>query len=159
MVISCIDFQKKNAFKTHNEVQDMHWFNMQITILVHITYIVNVEYDAIDPQSFRVLKEVHYYINDGKTYDSLFVQHAFTLHWDYMKSKRCFPKQHLVWSDGCFAQFKCARARYFVARYLRLIICDQKLKGVQTCWNYFSFHHGKNKVNGACALLKSEIHK
>jgi len=65
---------------------------MPITLLVHITYRVNVEYDAIDPQSFQVLKEVHYYISDDKTHDSLFVQHAFTLHWGYMKNKGCFPK-------------------------------------------------------------------
>ncbi len=66
MVISCIEFSENYAFKTQNEVQDMHQYNMQITILVHITYIVNVEYDVIDPQSFRVLKEVHYYISDDQ---------------------------------------------------------------------------------------------
>ncbi len=87
---------------------------MQNTILVHITYRVNVEYDVTDPQSFRVLKEVHYYINDDKTHDSLFAKHAFTIHWGYMKSKGCFSKQHLVWSDGCSTQFKCAKAWYFV---------------------------------------------
>jgi hypothetical protein len=47
MVISCIEFLKNYAFKIHNEVQDMHWYNMQITILVHITYKVNVEYDVL----------------------------------------------------------------------------------------------------------------
>jgi hypothetical protein len=74
---------------------------MQITILVHITYKVNVEYDVAYLQSFQVLKEVHYYISDDKTHDSLFVQHIFTIDWGYMKNKGCFPKQHLVWSDGC----------------------------------------------------------
>ncbi len=73
---------------------------MQITILVHITYRMNVEYDATDLQSSQVLKEVHYYISDNKTHDSFFVQHTFTLHWGYMKNTGCFPKQHLVWSDG-----------------------------------------------------------
>jgi hypothetical protein len=76
-----------------------------------------------------------------------------------MKSKRCFPKQHLVWSDGCSAQFECAKAWYFVAHYPQLTICDQRLEGVQMCWNYFAFGHGKGKVNEASALLKCEICK
>jgi hypothetical protein len=93
MVISCIDFLENYTFKMQNEMQDMHWYNMQITILVHITYRVNVEYDVINLQSSWVLKEVHYYISDDKlTHDSFFVQHAFTLHWGYMKIKGCFPK-------------------------------------------------------------------
>ncbi len=130
-----------------------------ITILMHITYKVNVEYDATNHQSSRVLKEVHYYMSDDKTHNSLFVQHIFTLHWGYMKSKRCFPKQHLVWSDGCSTQFKCARAWYFVACYPWLTICDQRPEGVQMCWNYFASSHGKGKVDGAGALLKCEIRK
>jgi hypothetical protein len=96
--------------KTMNEMQDMHWYNMQISISVHITYRVNVEYDATNPQSFWVLTEVHYYINDDKTHDRLFVKHAFILHWGYMKNKGCFPKQHLVWSDGYSTQFKCVKS-------------------------------------------------
>ncbi len=129
---------------------------MQITILVHITYKMNGEYDVIDPQSSQVLKEVHYYISDDKTHDNLFVQHAFTLHLGYMKSKGCFPKQQPTWSDGCFAQFKCVRTWYFVAHYPQLTICDQRLKGVQMSWNYFASNHGKGKVDGAGALLKCE---
>jgi hypothetical protein len=117
MVISCIDFLENYAFKTQNEMQNIHWYNMQIIIMVHIIYTMNVEYDATNPQSSQVLKEVHYYISDDKTHDSFFVQHTFTLHWGYMKNKGCFPKQHLVWSDGFFTQFKCARAWYFMAHY------------------------------------------
>jgi len=128
MVISCIDFSKNYAFKIQNEMQNMHWYNMQITILVHITYKMNGEYDVIDPQSSRVLKEVHYYISDDKTHDSLFVQHAFTLHLGYMKNKGCFPKQQPIWSDGCFAQFKCVRTWYFVTHYPQFTICDQRLE-------------------------------
>ncbi len=81
------------------------------------------------------------------------------LHWGYMKSKGCFPKQHLVWNNGCSAQFKCVITWYFVACYPRLTICDQRSKGVQMCWNYFTSGHGKGKVNGVGALLKSEIRK
>jgi hypothetical protein len=37
-IVSCIDFFDNYAFKVQNEIQDMHWFTFQITILVHITY-------------------------------------------------------------------------------------------------------------------------
>jgi hypothetical protein len=57
----------------------------------------------------------------------------------------------LVWSDGCFAQFKYAKAWYFVAPYPWLTICDQRLKGVQMCWNYFTSTHGKGQW-GKCPL-------
>ncbi len=65
----------------------------------------------------------------------------------------------MVWSDGCFAQFKCARAWYFVARYPRLTVCEERLEGVNMCWNYFASGHGKGEVDNACALLKCKIRK
>jgi hypothetical protein len=58
----------------------MHKYNFQISILVHITYRVDLHFNPSNLQSFKIFKEVHYYINDDKTYDYLFVQHAFTLH-------------------------------------------------------------------------------
>jgi hypothetical protein len=97
-----------------------------MNIFVHITYIINPKYDVANPQSSQVLKEVHYYISDNKTHDSLFVQHTLILHWGYMKTKDYFPKQHVVWNNGCSTQFKCARAWYFVTCYPRLTICDQR---------------------------------
>jgi hypothetical protein len=35
-----------------------------------------------------------------------------------------------------------------VAHYPRLTICDQRLEGVQMCWNYFASSHGKGEVDG-----------
>jgi hypothetical protein len=98
MVISCIDFSENYVFKTQNEVQDMHWYIMPITLLVHITYRVNVEYDVTNLQSFQVLKEVRYYINDDKTHDNIFVQQISTLHCIVMTFlvRECYgsPKKH-----------------------------------------------------------------
>jgi hypothetical protein len=64
-IISCIDFLNY-AFKTQNEVQDINLYNMQISILVHITNKIDQEYDVANPQSSQMLKEVHYYISDTK---------------------------------------------------------------------------------------------
>jgi hypothetical protein len=61
-------------------MQDVHWYNFQINILVHITYKVNHEFNTSHPQGFKILKEIHYHINDDKNHNSLFVWHVFTLH-------------------------------------------------------------------------------
>ncbi len=108
MVISCIDFSINYTTKVHNEIQNMHWHNFQVTILVHITYHHNPNYDHIDPNS-QVLQVVHYYV-------------SFKLHQKFLKTKGCFPSLHVVWSDGYFGQFKSAKAWYFVCRYPMLII-------------------------------------
>jgi hypothetical protein len=46
-------------------------------------------FNPIDPKS-RILREVHYYILDEKEYDTLYVQHAFKLNWDFLRKKVCF---------------------------------------------------------------------
>jgi hypothetical protein len=79
-ILYCIDSSKNYVFKTQNDVQDMHWYNFQINIMVHITYRKNLDFDNTTPdQNPPFLKKVHYYILDNKIHDSLFVQHAFTL--------------------------------------------------------------------------------
>jgi hypothetical protein len=107
-ILSCIDFSQNYSMKVQDEVQSMHWHSQQITILVHITYMWNPEYDEQVPES-RILKESHYYVSDEKEHDSLYVQHAFNLHWEFLKQKSLYLKCHVVWSDGCSAQFKAAK--------------------------------------------------
>jgi hypothetical protein len=70
-IVSCIDFENY-AMKVQNEIQDMHWFFFQVTVLVHITFKHNRDYDPIVNMS-RILKEVHYYVFDEKKYNALFV--------------------------------------------------------------------------------------
>jgi hypothetical protein len=36
MVISCIDLSENYTMKVQDEIQNMHWHNFQVTILVHI---------------------------------------------------------------------------------------------------------------------------
>jgi hypothetical protein len=74
--------------KVQNKIQDMHWFSFQITVLIHITYHHNPHYDLVTKNS-KTLKEVHYYVFDENDHDTLFVQHAFKLHWEFLKSKGC----------------------------------------------------------------------
>jgi hypothetical protein len=64
----------------------MHWHNFQVSILVHITYNRNPEYDILDSNSLPFFKEIHYYVSNDKHHDSLFVQHAFMLHWEFLQT-------------------------------------------------------------------------
>jgi len=123
MVVSCIDFFENYTMKIQNDIQNMHWHNFQISILVHITYHRNPEYDILDSCSLPFLKEVHYYVSNDKHHDSLFVQHAFMLHWEFLQTIGCFPSQHMVWRDGCSRQFKSVRVWYFVSCYPSLTTC------------------------------------
>jgi hypothetical protein len=47
-VISLIDFAKNYSFKGQDQIQLQHWFNFQLTILVHIMYNLNPDYDVLD---------------------------------------------------------------------------------------------------------------
>jgi hypothetical protein len=64
-----------------NEVQEMHWHNFQLTILVHISYQWNLAY-LEDPNSNakKLIVGYHYYLFDDIEHDTLFVQHGFELH-------------------------------------------------------------------------------
>jgi hypothetical protein len=79
MVVSYIDFFEKYTMRIQNEIQNMHWHNFQVNILVHITYHRNPGHDGTDLDS-PLLKEIHYYVSNDTSHDSLFVQHAFMLH-------------------------------------------------------------------------------
>ena len=155
-IMSCIDFSQNYAMKVQNEMQSMHWHSVQITILVHITYRHNpdfVEGDLVEPE---ILKETHYYISDAPEHDSAYVQHAFSLNWKHLTDRGCFPHRHVVWSDGCSAQFKSATCWYHLGRYHNYTASPKLPGGCQLAWNYFATGHGKGEVDGAGALLKRE---
>jgi hypothetical protein len=115
-------FLKNYNLKVQNEVQSMHWHNTQVTILVHIMYMLDPSYEHNN--CWKVLKDVHYYIFDDNSHNTFFVQHCFMLHWSFLQEKRCYPLEHLVWSDGCGGQFKSSRAFYFVSQYSSLTRCE-----------------------------------
>jgi hypothetical protein len=100
-VFSCVDFFENYNIKIQNEVQSMHWHNFQVTILVLIRYQPSlVLHDLINLDS-SLIKEVHYFVLDDTSHDTLFVQHDFMLHWSHLQSQGCIPNNHIVWNDGC----------------------------------------------------------
>jgi hypothetical protein len=56
----------------------MHWHNFLVNISVHTSYRHNPIANLANPNF--IIKEVHYYVYDDPSHDSLFVQHAFMLH-------------------------------------------------------------------------------
>ncbi|KAG0572174.1 hypothetical protein KC19_VG074600 [Ceratodon purpureus] len=50
-VMSLIDFAENYSFKGQDEIQSQHWFNFQLTILVHITYRKNLSSRIISTTS------------------------------------------------------------------------------------------------------------
>ena len=158
-VISCVDFSENYSMMIQNETQSMHWRSVQVSILVHITYRLNPNWSNVNNEPL-LLKAIHYYVSDDKVHDSLYVQHCFMMHWEFMKAHGFLPKNHIVWSDGCSGQFKSARAWYFITRYHGLTITDGVLpEGCQMLWYYFASGHGKGEVDGAGALCKREVRK
>ena len=157
--MSLIDFIENYFFRTQNEVQSKHWYNFQLTILVHITYTVNLDNNSVDQNSRRLCTEYHYYCSDDRKHDNLFVPKCFAVHWKYLKDHGIFPTTHFVWSDGCAAQFKEARAWFHVACYPNLTICDELPVGCTMEWNFWSSSHGKGPHDGAGAYLKRSLRK
>ena len=115
-VMSLIDFAENYSFKGQDEIQSQHWYNFQLTILVHITYSVNPSFNVLDPKSKRLKTDYFYYISDDKIHDSLFVQHCLNIHWKSLHDAGKTPTRHIIWSDGCSAQFKCATAWFYVSK-------------------------------------------
>jgi hypothetical protein len=125
----------------------MHWHSYQISILVHITYRFNPDFDAYDEDS-KILIEYHFYILDDHKPDSKFVQHCFGLHWKYISDKGLSPRWHYVWFDGCASQFKSSKAWYFVSRYPNMT------SGCKMMWSFFGSGHGKGSHDGVGVITK-----
>lgn len=114
-LLTHIDFAENYTFEVQNEIQSMYYHSDQVTILVQVTYSAAVGLD-VEEGGMQLIRETHYYISDDRMHDSDFAQHCLMLHWRWMQSREFNPSMHYVFSDGCAAQFKGAKAMYFVAR-------------------------------------------
>jgi hypothetical protein len=47
----------------------MHWYSYQISILVHICFRHNPEYDPYDEET-RILTKYHFYVSNNRKHDS-----------------------------------------------------------------------------------------
>jgi len=171
-IVSVIDFAENYSFQPQDEIQSMHWFNVQVTLLVHITYRhAQLLMDGIESTETErhVVKECHFYVSDDKIHDTLFVQHCFKLHYDWLASRGIKFSEHVVWSDGCagmqsynliyfrifkyfkyfnlfycyvVGQFKSSRSFYWMTRYY-------SITGIRMTWSFFESGHGKGEHDGA----------
>jgi hypothetical protein len=78
-IMSVVDFVENYSFEIQNEVQSMHWYSYQISILIHICFCHNPGFDPYD-ENTSIFSEYHYYISNECKHDSNFVQHCFKIH-------------------------------------------------------------------------------
>jgi hypothetical protein len=96
-IVFVVDFVENYSFAEWNEIQEMHFSSVQVTILVHVSYRWNEEF-LEDPNSGapKLLTEYHYYILDDPNHDVLFVKHYFDLHWKHLTDRGLFYNQYIV---------------------------------------------------------------
>jgi hypothetical protein len=83
-----VDFTENYSFAEWNEIQEMHFSLVQVTILVHVSYRWNEQYLTIPHCGApKLLTEYHYYISDDPNHDVLFVKHCFDLHWKHLTDR------------------------------------------------------------------------
>lgn len=140
-VVSVVDFVENYKFEVQSEVQSMHWFSYQVSIMVHICFRHNLEADSYDEDTW-LLTEYHFYVTDDPMHNSEMVQYCFKLHWDYMVKEKYAPKRHFVWSDGCAAQFKSSKHWYFVSKY------PNTTGGCKMLWSFFGTETSRKLEGG-----------
>ncbi len=85
ILVSYIDFAKNYSFMEHNEIKTQHWYNFQITIIVHLTWKINLDFKHGNDEKTKMIIEFHFYISDDRKHDNLFVQHCFGCHWNWLQ--------------------------------------------------------------------------
>jgi hypothetical protein len=155
--VSVIDFAENYSFLIQNEIQSLHWYSDQVTILVHIVY--SHAEQAVDgrestEENRDIVKELHFYISDDKEHGTVFVQHCMVdVHFKQLEEQKVTIQKHVVFFDGAASQFESAHGFYFVARHCHL------LTGVPMEWHFFESGHGKGEHDGMGGLVKSALQK
>lgn len=149
------DFAENYSFQIRNLIQSLYWRQQQVTIFVQITYRhAELAVDGVvsTPENRVIKKEMHFYVSDSKEHGTVFVQHCFLKHAEWLKERGVTMTRRQDWSDGCSGQFKSSHAWYFVTRF-------EGLTGVSMSWNFFASGHVKGEHDGAGAVIKSALRK
>lgn len=124
---------------------------------MHLTFRIDSSWGEVDTSS-RILTEYHFYVNDDETHDNLFVQHCFKLHWEFLGVQgHLVPIEHIVFSNGCTSQLKCAKVLFFVVRYPSLTKSEDLPMGCFMQWNHFGSGHGKGHWDGVGVHVKQAL--
>jgi hypothetical protein len=102
-VVSVIDFAKNYSFLIQNEIQSMHWYSDQVTILVHIVYRhaeQGVDGRKSTAENQDIVKELNFYISDDKDHGTVFVQHCMVdVHFEQLEEPKVTIQKHVVFSN------------------------------------------------------------
>jgi hypothetical protein len=87
-------FFENYAMKIQNEVQDMHSlvFVLDNSPCSHYLSTESWLWPNHGQEQNPLRGALYYYISNEKDHDTLFVQRAFRLHWEFFKSKGYQPK-------------------------------------------------------------------
>jgi len=81
-----------------------------VFIFIHVLYIhaqLNVVGSDNTNDPCDVI-EYHFYINDDREHETLFMQHLFCLMYESLKKNDISLIKHWIWLDGCAGKFKLA---------------------------------------------------
>jgi hypothetical protein len=67
VILSHINFVENYTFQIENKIQSLHLHPFKVTILLHITYRINLAFTEENGQSSKVIKELHFYVSDDNT--------------------------------------------------------------------------------------------
>ncbi len=128
----------------------MHWHNYQVTILVQICWMRNLNLDLQNEDS-KTIMIYHFYVSDDKTHDSVFVQHYLLLHWQDTMKDGWRQKQYQIQFNGYNLQFKSKVLLFFMSCY------PQLTNGSVYLWSFFGSSHGKGPHDKAGVIVKRFI--
>jgi hypothetical protein len=67
----------------------MNCHNVHINIFVHSTYKLDPTNVQLGINTLKVVKELHYYVSNDTSHDTLQVQDYFMLHWKFLQDQGC----------------------------------------------------------------------
>lgn len=131
------DFAENYSVIVPNEVQSMHWVNIQAT--VYVSVITRHDTNST-PQVPILVDEHHIFISEDTNHDCHFVNHCKTLLLDRLS----LPITRIFeFCDGAASQFKSSTALAYIA-------CST----IPTIRYYWETSHGKHKADGAGGVIK-----
>lgn len=103
-ILSVVEFVDNFKFYPQIEIESYYYHSDQVSILVHVLYIhaqLNIDGRDSTDESRDVIKEYHFYINDDRENETLFLQHYFDLIYESSKRNGTSFRKHYIWSYGC----------------------------------------------------------
>ena len=148
-ILSIMDFAENYAVTVPNEVQSLHWVNIQVTLYV----VVLSRHARLDLDGFystadnpRLVDEHHIFISEDRNHDYHMVEHCKKLMIDGLPFK---PSRSIEFCDGASSQFKSINALAYLSQ------SEERYSEMATIRFWWETSHGKHKADGAGGVVKN----